>query len=163
MQALPDAEEWLRNNLFLAIGSMVISAPGKVLKGAVNTVHSVASKGFRGAGGLVNTTGVRVRGVIEEVEVVPCKCRTAAVMPYLRAVHVHVHVRGRYVAVNALCVLRTVWCCLTSVMMGHHVVHRAGGCVPCILVMLLGALSYVSTPPPPLTFLPTARPTIPPS
>lgn len=37
---------------------MIISAPGKVVKGAVNTVHSIASKSIRGAGGLVNTTGV---------------------------------------------------------------------------------------------------------
>lgn len=58
-QALPDAEEWLRNNLIAAVGSMIISAPGKVLKGTVNTVHSIATKSIRGAGGLVNTTGVR--------------------------------------------------------------------------------------------------------
>lgn len=57
-QALPDAEEWLRNNLIVAVGSMIISAPGKVLKGTVNTVHSIATKSIRGAGGLVNTTGV---------------------------------------------------------------------------------------------------------
>ena len=38
---------------------MIISAPGKVLKGTVNTVHSIATKSIRGAGGLVNTTGVR--------------------------------------------------------------------------------------------------------
>lgn len=41
---------------------MIISAPGKVLKGTVNTVHSIATKSIRGAGGLVNTTGVRETG-----------------------------------------------------------------------------------------------------
>ena len=57
-QALPDAEEWLRNNIIVAVGSMLINAPGKVLKGTVNTAHSIATKSIRGVGGLVNTTGV---------------------------------------------------------------------------------------------------------
>lgn len=59
-QALPDAEEWLRNNIIVAVGSMLINAPGKVLKGTVNTAHSIATKSIRGVGGLVNTTGVSV-------------------------------------------------------------------------------------------------------
>lgn len=37
---------------------MLINAPGKVLKGTVNTAHSIATKSIRGVGGLVNTTGV---------------------------------------------------------------------------------------------------------
>lgn len=55
---MPDAEEWLRNNIIVAVGSMLINAPGKVLKGTVNTAHSIATKSIRGVGGLVNTTGV---------------------------------------------------------------------------------------------------------
>lgn len=65
-QALPDAEEWLRHNVITAVGTMLIKAPAKVIKGTVHTVHSIATKSIRGAGGLVNTTGVSIRG---------CRCR----------------------------------------------------------------------------------------
>lgn len=65
---MPDAEEWLRNNIIVAVGSMLINAPGKVLKGTVNTAHSIATKSIRGVGGLVNTTGVRrVAGIARAV------------------------------------------------------------------------------------------------
>ena len=57
-KALPDAEEWLRNNPIVAMGSMLINAPGKALKGTVYTAHTIAAKSIRGVGGFFNTTGV---------------------------------------------------------------------------------------------------------
>ncbi|CAB1115756.1 unnamed protein product [Ectocarpus sp. CCAP 1310/34] len=80
VQALPDAEEWLRNNLIVAVGSMIISAPGKVLKGTVNTVHSIATKSIRGAGGLVNTTGDIAKEVVGEVGTLAMGVRRAGLI-----------------------------------------------------------------------------------